>query len=61
MTVTCGTVVVTMAVIIAVTAMNVPGVTATIAGIEHRTSEVEVVAVGITCVDGEVPIAAVPI
>lgn len=52
---------VTMAVIIAVTAMNVPGVTATIAGIEHRTSEVEVVAVGITCVDGEVPIAAVPI
>ena len=41
--------------------MNVPGVTATIAGIEYRTSEVEVVAVGIACIDGEVPVTSVPI
>ena len=57
----CGMVVVAMVVIVAVTADVVPGVTAAIAGIEHRAPEVEVVAVRIAGVDAEVPVAAVPV
>ena len=42
-------------------AVHSPTVTASVYGIEVRTSEVEVVAVGIAGVDAEVPVASVPI
>ena len=41
--------------------MNVPGVTAAIAGVEHGASEEEVVAVRIARVDAEVPVASFPV
>jgi hypothetical protein len=50
-----------MVIVVAVTTDVVPGVTAAIAGIEYRASEVEVVAVRIAGVDAEVPVAAVPV
>ena len=59
--VSCRAVVVTARVVVAVSADMVPGMTAAIAGIEHRTSEVEVVAVRIAGIDAEVPVAPVPI
>ena len=49
------------AVVVAVAPMNVPGVSATISRIEMRESEVEIVAVRIAGIDGEVPVASVPI
>jgi len=48
-------------VVVAVTAYAMPGVSATIAGIENWASEVEVVAMWIACIDAKVPIACFPI
>jgi len=53
--------VVTMTVVVTVSADAVPGVTSTIGGVEVRTAEVEVVTVRITCIDPEVPVACVPV
>jgi hypothetical protein len=53
--------VVTMTVVVTVSADAVPGVTSTIGGVEVRTAEVEVVTVRITCIDTEVPVACVPV
>ena len=50
-----------MAVIIATSANYVPGVSATISSIEHRTSKEEVVTVWIARIDGEVPETVKPI
>lgn len=44
-----------MAMIVAVSAYHVPGMTATIGGIEYWTSKEEVVTVRIARIDGEVP------
>ena len=52
---------VTVSVVVAVSAVSVPGVAATIGGIEVGTSEVEVVAMGIAGVDAEVPVAGLPV
>lgn len=41
--------------------VHAPAVTATIDSIEVRPSEVEIVAVGIACIDAEVPVAGVPV
>ena len=53
--------VVTMAVIVAVSAYSVPGVCTMIGVIEVRTSEVEVVTVWVTGIDAEMPVAGVPV
>ena len=53
--------VVTMAVIVAVSAYSVPGVCTMIGVIEVRTSEVEVVTVCVAGIDAEVPVAGVPV
>ena len=53
--------VVAMAMIVTMSAYYVPGMSATIGGIEYRTSEVEVVAVRIAAIDGEVPEAIKPV
>ena len=50
-----------MAVIVTVSAYHVPSVSATIGGIEDRTSEEEVVAVRIACIDGKVPESVKPV
>ena len=50
-----------MTVIEAVAAIVVPTVTASIGGIEVRPSEIEVVTVGITEIDAEVPITCLPV
>jgi hypothetical protein len=57
----CWTEVVTAAIVVAMAAMQVPGVGTTIGGIEGRTSEIEVVAVRIACIDAKVPVAGAPI
>ena len=54
-------IVVAMSVVVSVSAMTVPGMSATIAGVEHRASEVEVVTVRIAGVDAEVPVATLPV
>ena len=56
-----GTEVLAMAVVIAAVAVDMPGMSATIADIEGRRSEVEVVTVRITGVDAEVPVASFPV
>lgn len=56
-----GTEVLAMAVVIAAIAVDMPGMSATIADIEGRRSEVEVVTVRITGVDAEVPVASFPV
>ena len=56
-----GTEVVAVSVIVSVTANSVPGVSTAIGHIEVRTSEVEVVAVRVTGIDAEVPVAGVPV
>jgi hypothetical protein len=56
-----GAEVVAMAVIIAMSANYVPSMTATIGGIEYRTSKVEIVAMRIACIDGEVPESIKPV
>ena len=48
-------------VIIATVAMNMPGMTSTIGGVEYRTPEEEVVAMWITGIDTEVPVACLPV
>jgi hypothetical protein len=53
--------VVAMAVIIAMSANYVPSMTATIGGIEYWTSKVEIVAMRIACIDGEVPESIKPV
>ena len=55
----CGTVV--TAAIPRAAAVHVPGVSATIFYVKRRSSEEEVVAVRIACVDAEVPVACVPV
>ena len=44
-----------------VSAVHVPGVTSTIDAIEVRTSEVEVVTMGIACINAKVPEACIPV
>jgi hypothetical protein len=51
----------TVAIVIAAIAMDMPGVSATIADIEVRCSEIEVVTVRIAGVDAEVPVACFPV
>ena len=53
--------VVAVAVIVASSAYYVPGMSATIGGIECRTSKEEVVTVWIAAVDGEVPETVKPV
>ena len=48
-------------VIVAMATHSVPGMAATIGVIEVRTSEVEIVAVGIAGIDAEVPVTGVPV
>ena len=55
------TVVVGMSVIVAVNAVVMPGMGATIGGIEVGTSEVEVVTMRIAEIDAEVPVACLPV
>ena len=57
----CMTEVVAVAVIVASSAYYVPGMSATIGGIECRTSKEEVVTVWIAAVDGEVPETVKPV
>jgi hypothetical protein len=56
-----GAEVLAMAIVIAAIAMYVPGMSATIGGIEVGTSEVEVVTVRIAGIDAEVPVACLPV
>jgi hypothetical protein len=56
-----GTIVVAVSVIVTVSTVTMPGMSATIGGIEVRTTEVEVVTMGVTEVDAEVPVACVPV
>ena len=56
-----GAEVVAMAVIIAMSANHVPSMTATIGGIEYRTSEEEIVAMRIAGIDAEVPVTGIPV
>ena len=53
--------VVDAAVVVAVSAVHVPGVTAAVGGIEVRASEVEVVTDGIAGVNAEVPVSCAPV
>jgi hypothetical protein len=48
-------------IVVAVSSVDVPGMSATIGGIEVRTSEVEVVTVRITGIDAEVPVTCLPV
>ena len=50
-----------MTIVVTTTSMNVPGMSATIGGIEVRTSEVEVVTMRIAGIDAEMPIACFPV
>jgi hypothetical protein len=52
---------VTIAVVVAVAAMQMPGMSTSIGCIECRTSEVEIVAVWIAGIDAEVPITCAPV
>ena len=53
--------VVAVSVVVAVSAVTMPGMSSAIGGIEVRPTEVEVVAVRIACIDGEVPETGVPV
>ena len=57
----CMTVVVTMAVIVAMSAYDVPCMSATIGCIEYGTSEVEIVAMRIAAIDGKMPESVKPV
>ena len=57
----CRTEVVTTPVVVAASANDVPGMTATVAGIEHGASEVEVVTMRIARIDAEVPVTVAPV
>jgi hypothetical protein len=56
-----GAEVLSMTIVVTTTSMNVPGMSATIGGIEVRTSEVEVVTMRIAGIDAEMPIACFPV
>ena len=56
-----GAVVMTMVLVVAVSTVHAPAVTATIGNVEVRTSEVEVVTMRIAGIDAEVPIASAPV
>ena len=56
-----GAEVVAMAMIVAMSTYHVPSMTATIGGIEYRTSKEEIVAMRIACIDGKVPEAIKPV
>ena len=56
-----GTEVLSVVIVVPVSTMYVPGMSATIGSIESRTSEIEVVTVRITAIDAEVPVACLPI
>ena len=56
-----GVEVLTVAVIVAVSAHSVPGMGTTIGVVEMRTSEVEVVTVRVAGIDAEVPVAGIPV
>ena len=58
---TCMTEVVATAVIVASSAYHMPGMTATIGGIEGWTSKEEVVAVRVACIYGKVPETVTPV
>jgi hypothetical protein len=55
------TIVAAVSVVVAMATYSVPGMGTTIGVIEVRTSEVEVVTVGITGIDAEVPVTGVPV
>ena len=57
----CRTEVVTVIIVVPVSAVQVPGVCTTISSIEHRTSKEEVVTVRIAGIDAEMPVACVPV
>ena len=48
-------------IVVTVCAMQMPGVSATIGGIEHWTSEIEVVAMWIAGIDAEMPVTVAPV
>ena len=50
-----------VAIVVTTISMNIPGMSATIGGIEVRTSEVEVVTVRIAGIDAEMPVACLPV
>ena len=50
-----------VAIVVTAISMNMPGMSATIGGIEVRTSEVEVVTMRIAGIDAEVPVACLPV
>ena len=50
-----------VAIVVTTISMNMPGMSATIGGIEVRTSEVEVVTMRIAGIDAEVPVACLPV
>ena len=49
-----------VSVVISMSAMNVPSVASTICGIEMWTSEIEVITVWVAAIDAEVPISCLP-
>ena len=55
------TVVVAVSVIISMCAVVMPGMTATVGGIEVRTSEVEIVTMRVAEIDAEMPVACLPV
>ena len=56
-----GAEVLAVAIVVTAISMNMPGMSATIGGIEVRTSEVEVVTVRIAGIDAEVPVTCLPV
>ena len=50
-----------VSIVISVSAMNVPSMTSSICGIEVWTSEIEVVTMRVTAIDAEMPISCFPI
>ena len=55
-----GTIVVSVMLIVTASAISMPTVSAMIGHIEVWASKVEIVAMGIACIDAEVPITTVP-
>ena len=56
-----GTEVLSVTIVVTAISMDMPGMSATIGGIESRTPEEEVVAVRIAGIDAEVPVACLPV
>ena len=50
-----------VSVVISVSAMNVPCVTSTICGVEVWASEIEIITVWVTTIDAEMPISCLPV